>query len=664
MENKVRPAVNPDSAKSALVAAEDARSAGKHTIEWNGERYPLTSFEDELRDLFVTNEISTTLGLEARDEYVAIVGTAPDWDFRSCDLDKYGEPEGLLGNVKLKRHQKYGFAWLRWLLEHEVVENQHANRGALLADDMGLGKTLQVVSLIAHLRSTGADKTKPILVVAPQSLLRTSWETDGFVKFVEPKLLSRTDPNVAFSDVVRLSNFPDKFGRRRLILEALVSNMEMKTSDKSINEATISGELRDFLDVFSDWTKNKIILSSYESLRQNVILFGSIDFSLVILDEAQRVKNASSLQTHAAKSLKSEMYVAMSGTPIENSLLDLWSIMDFIKPGHLSSIKDFNRQFATPIKKSEIDGDERKELRKELEMALAPIWLRRTKADILTGSDALPKIHHYDSVSPNGINQHLVLMSDKQHLLYMQKATAYSEARGGQKLVYLEDMLQACHSPWKFLDVPAIYHNKDEVFNLCPKLSMTLAILKEIREGSQERGQKVLIFADVKHLQRMLASFIQDWHHAVYSENIEVDIYNGDLNSDDKLRVKERFENKTNFQVMILSPRAGGVGLNLTCANHVIHYTREWNPAVERQATDRVYRIGQSRETHVYYPTSALPRESGESAEQRLAKLLNKKRQMMDDFTVSTRETEFSFADFEDLNNQVVGSMTGHKKIA
>ena len=434
---------------------------------------------------------------------------------------------------------------------------------------------------------------------------------------------------------------PFKIDKKLMLDEALKVDAEMRESKKKLSDCEIDSELKEQLLNVAKWCAGKVVLTTYETMRMNSLALGCIDFSLVILDEAQKIKNIGVLQSNAAKALKGGMCIAMTGTPIENSLMDLWGIMDFVLPGHLTSKEEFKKEYSSRASKTPAGSEERLALKTSLETALSPVWFRRTKMELIrSGKKTLPSITHFDSdvdLSGSVTNRHLVKMTATQKDLYDGYVGYYNSAEKGQKLAALRSMIEVCAAPWLATNDEFSWNNRNRLFDLSPKLKITIEILEQIRSRSEKEGRKVIIFANIKEIQRNIAFFIFDWNRNTSKQRIEVEVYNGDLPGDSRKKALDRFKSADGFQVIIISPKAGGAGLNIVEANHVIHYTREWNPALEKQATDRVYRIGQTRPVFVYYPTTA--GLEIKSAEEHLADVLQSKRDIMEDFTICPADT-------------------------
>ena len=620
-----------DQAKAAIRASEESNQL---VVEWSKDdgresiKIPLASLQRAIPTEKVVSEerVSIDIGDASK-----LMGNPPSWDWREVDMTDFAQAPGFRAGVELWSHQRRGYAWLRWLYSHDLGvasgDRDNSHKGALLADDMGLGKTIQVIAMISYLKSLAKVKDRPILIIAPLGLIKTSWIKDGFDTFLGN-----------FSEL-EIHDFSDCPFRPDLIMskqEAERINTELSENKKSISDCYIDNGIKSEIDKVVRWCEGKILLTSYETARNRGIALAGVDFSLIVLDEAQKIKNSGSLQSNVVKALKSEMVIAMTGTPIENSLMDLWSIMDFVLPNHLGESSIFKDRFIKKIKEAGLNTEVRREAREELEKALAPVWLRRTKSEIYKDSKDLPEIVHHDNsnTGDESKNKHAVPMSARQEELYSHYALLYKNSG----LVALRGMLSACAAPWLAEPIEFIWDNKKELFTLCPKLEITIDILDKIRLNSDSDGKKVIVFANTRAIQGDLAYFISDWATKTTGVRLEVEVYNGKAPAIKREKMLERFRSAVGFKVIIISPRAGGVGLNLTDANHVIHYTREWNPALERQATDRVYRLKQTRTVHVYYPTSLGRDPERPSAEERLADLLREKRDLMDDFTISSEE--------------------------
>lgn len=630
MQKKIEASNIPELEEVELGLANSTleNSHGSCLVFWNDAEIPYNSLKKAVTDLekgavkkteSVSFDVIVELPIENGSQSLLLIESEP--------------PPFLNPGVRLKIHQQTGYSWLKSIVDLEG----HDSKGAFLADDMGLGKTIQLLSLISFLKSKKEYASFPILVVAPLSLIEGSWINDGFIRFIDKTHIS-TD-FFANNRVKKLNEIRVHYPKHDLYLEALKIQEEAKDND-SFRKVKLSGQLTEFLNAFKEEVGSSILMTSYETLRSRSFELAYIDFGLIVLDEAQRIKNHSSAQARAALSLKSRIRVAMTGTPIENSIMDLWSVMSFAVPKKLGTRQEFKQGFFDKIKKYEPGSAERLKLVEELESKLKPFWLRRTKSEVLVGEDKLPTIHHYDSVLVDGCvsNKHATQMSEIQLGIYKEKMAYFNSGKKGEKLASIRALLLSCSAPWLFTGDAIEWSNSDRLFAICPKLKITFDILEDIYK-EPGLGSKVIVFANIIQIQNSIAFLISDWLFHKHQKKTPIEVYNGNVDDGDRHEMLERFKNADGFKVLIISPRVGGAGLNIAYANHVIHYTREWNPALESQATDRVYRIGQTREVHVYYPTS-VGDGSFQTAEEKLANILRKKREVINDFTISVSDFE------------------------
>lgn len=443
----------------------------------------------------------------------------------------YSDPF-LSNDFQLKKHQVEGVAWLQYLYMNHVS-------GCLMADDMGLGKTLQILYFIDW-HSRNNPNHKPYLIVAPVSLLE-NWENEYNKFFKQPRL-----------KVTRLSSkdVPRKFDRN------IINTMQSM----------------------------QIILTNYESLRISQLNFCAVEFDVAVLDEAQKIKTPGTLVTNAAKALKSNFRVAMTGTPVENSLLDLWCIMDFCVPGLLGNAKSFAAKYQSPLKNEDTDLVA---LGKEIHDKLGIHFMRRLKTDI---ADELPDKHEI---------KEKVEMPAIQEQTYKDVVNQYVSGAQPNMLVTIMQMREISEHPFLY-DSSLSDHTDKELVENSARLIATIKFLDDIKH----KNEKVIIFAEHKATQKMLQRIVRDRY------GILPRIINGDtpslssiyVNKESRQETINRFQTTIGFNVIIMSPIAAGMGLNVTAANNVIHYGRHWNPAKENQATDRAYRIGQTKDVYVYYP--------------------------------------------------------------
>jgi len=433
-------------------------------------------------------------------------------------------PPGL--RATLRPYQQTGVKWL-WLLTGLGL-------GACLADDMGLGKTIQVLSLLLMWKGRrSAPERRPALLVLPASLL-SNWkaEIERFAPslrclFVHPSL-SKTD------DLKAAAENPDK---------------------------TLSG--------------TDAVLTTYSMLTRLEWL-ASVNWSLVVLDEAQAIKNPAARQTRAVKQLKTGARIVLTGTPMENRLTDLWSIFDFLCPGLLKSIKTFGEFIKRLEQRSK---DQYGPLRK----LVGPYILRRMKTDKSIIADLPDKVEL----------QAFCHLSRKQAVLYEESVRALSEAlreqpdgmaRRGVVLAFIMRFKQICNHPDQWLGAGGY----------APDESGKFRRLREICEEITDRQEKALVFSQFRAITDPLACLLE----SVFGRAGLV--LHGGTAVGKRKRIVDEFQREDGPPFMVLSLKAGGTGLNLTAAAHVIHFDRWWNPAVENQATDRAFRIGQTRNVMVH----------------------------------------------------------------
>ncbi len=422
--------------------------------------------------------------------------------------------------AKLRPYQQRGYDWL--------YKNACLGFGSIIADDMGLGKTLQVIVILLKLKEEGALDSKQALIVVPTTLL-TNWKKE-FEKFAP-----------------------------------------------GISHAFFHGPNRT-LDEEAD-----VILSTYGVVRSDQEELSKKRWAAIIIDEAQNIKNVDAAQTRAVKKLKSNIRIAMSGTPVENRLSEYWSIFDFIYKGYMGNLKKFTQEYAWPI---EVNRD-KKRLDRFLKIT-APFILRRLKTDKSIISDLPDKIE----------NDYMATLVKEQGALYQgvlntlmggieeidPKEKEAGIKRRGMVLKLIMALKQVCNHPSQYL-------KKNDA---SPELSGKAGMLLDMLENILENNEKVLIFTQFREMGNILQQMILDRF------GTDSMFLHGGCTRKNRDEMVERFQNDAREKIFILSIKAGGTGLNLTAASHVIHYDLWWNPAVETQATDRAYRIGQNKNVMVY----------------------------------------------------------------
>ena len=429
--------------------------------------------------------------------------------------DEYDLPKTL--NAKLRYYQKTGYNWIRTLDAYHF--------GGILADDMGLGKTVQILSVIlSYIEESNDSKTS--IVVSPSSLT-LNWLNEA-KKFA---------PNLKVQ-VIRGTSAE----RKRLI-----ENID----------------------------KYDLIITSYDLLKRDIQYYKEYSFRYAIADEAQYLKNSTTQNAKAIKQIKSMSRFALTGTPIENSLAELWSIFDFIMPGYLFNYKDFKTKYETPIVK-----DEDEKSLKKLKMLIEPFILRRTKKEVLT---ELPE------KTVTVLNNEMDEEQEKLYLTYLAQAKEELadeiENNGFEKsqikiLALLTRLRQICCHPKLFIEN---YKGHSSKLDQC----------MEIVEDATEAGHKILIFSTYTSMFDLLEKELG-------TRNINYFKLTGSTKVDERIKMVDEFNETNNAKVFLISLKAGGTGLNLTGADMVIHYDPWWNLSAENQATDRAYRIGQKNNVQVY----------------------------------------------------------------
>ena len=426
-------------------------------------------------------------------------------------------PKNLKGD--LREYQKNGFQWLQTLEKY--------NLGGILADDMGLGKTIQVIALLQKYNEE-TENALPSIVIAPSSLT-LNWK-----------------------------NEVNKFA-------------------PTLNTLVINGNLELRKEKIKNIKKYNLIITSYDLLKRDLELYEkeNIVFKYSIADEAQYIKNSNTQNAKALKSINSETKFALTGTPIENSLAELWSIFDYIMPEYLFKYKKFKQLYEVPIvKENDVDS------MKKLKMLIEPFILRRTKKEVLT---ELPE------KTITILNNEMEDEQQKIYLSYLSKAKQEAmqeiEINGVEKshikiLALLTRLRQICCHPGLFLED----YNQDS-----SKLKQCIEIIKD----GIEAGHKILLFSGY-------TSMFEIIEKELLKEDINYYKLTGKTNVSERVELVEDFNQNENVKVFLISLKAGGTGLNLTGADMVIHYDPWWNISAENQATDRAYRIGQKHNVQVY----------------------------------------------------------------
>ena len=428
---------------------------------------------------------------------------------------------------KLRPYQKRGLAWLAFLSSWGL--------GACLADDMGLGKTVELIALLLHLKEKEQGIRPPFLLVCPMSIVG-NWKRE----------IMRFAPG--------LKVFVHHGGERL-------------SGEKFLEEAG----------------KADVVITTYSLVYRDQSALAAADWGLLVLDEAQNIKNENALQTRAVKTFRARSRIALTGTPVENRLTELWSLFDFLNPGYLGSFESFRLKFQNPIEKR-LDPERLDVLKRRM----SPFILRRLKTDRSIIQDLPEKMEMkvYCNLTREQASLYQIVMEEMM--------TKIREATGIQRkgLVFsaITKLKQVCNHP---------AHYADDGSTL-PGRSGKLNRLQEMLEEAVEEGGKALVFTQYVQMGHLIENFLRD------TAGMPALFLHGGLAMKDRDDLVHKFQRDPKSPpVLILSVKAGGSGLNLTAANHVFHYDRWWNPAVEDQATDRAYRIGQTRDVQVHKLLSA-----------------------------------------------------------
>ena len=438
-------------------------------------------------------------------------------------VSKLTHPEGIKSvsigesfTASLRTYQERGLAWLNFM--------KTLGLGACLADDMGLGKTIQVIALLNHIRTQKQEKT---LLIIPASLIG-NWvnEIDRFAPSLKYYVLHPSENNAA-----------------------------------AMEEKELTGRYDVFITTYG-------MLPRYGWLKE-------VTWNTLVLDEAQAIKNPGTKQTKAVKQIKAAYKIAMTGTPIENRLSDLWSLFDFLNRGLLGSPKEFT-DFTRRLKENQ-EGYSR------LKKVVGPFILRRLKTDKTVITD-LPEKIEMKTFSTLTKKQAALYNAHVTELKTRLESAEAGIARKGLILSSIMKFKQICNHPDQYLG--QAFYAEDE--------SGKYIRLREICETIYEKRERVLVFTQFKEITEPLKEFLETvFHHKGL-------VLHGGTPVTKRREIVERFQGQTYVPFLVLSIKAGGVGLNLTGANHVVHFDRWWNPAVENQATDRAFRIGQQKNVIVH----------------------------------------------------------------
>lgn len=467
-------------------------------------------------------------------------------------------------NASLRPYQQIGVRWLHLLAKLGL--------GACLADDMGLGKTIQLLSLLLVLRQESNGQPQASLLIAPASLL-ANWASE----------IERFTPS----------------------LKAVIAHPSAMSSDdlRQVTSARFAGV--------------DLVITSYGALLRTPAL-AEMSWNLLVLDEAQAIKNPSAKQTQAAKKLKARVRFALTGTPIENRLADLWSIFDFINPGLLGSAKEFTN-FVKRL------ADRPHNRYRPLRELVSPYILRRLKTDktVITDLPAKTEVKAFCQLS----RKQAALYQDAVEELKRRLGEVEGIQRRGLVLSFLMRFKQICNHPSQWLG--------DGSWQ--PDHSGKWARLRDIAEVIAAKQEKVLIFTQFREITNPLTAFLG----SIFERPGLV--LHGETEVKKRKELVRRFQEDEAVGFFVLSLKAGGAGLNLTAASHVVHFDRWWNPAVENQATDRAFRIGQTKNVLVHKFVCR------GTVEEKIEELIESKRQLSEDLLEGGAEVLLTEMKDEDL---------------
>ncbi|MEK5230723.1 DEAD/DEAH box helicase [Lysinibacillus sp. FSL K6-0232] len=427
--------------------------------------------------------------------------------------------------AELRPYQQEGFEWLAFMRQQGF--------GACLADDMGLGKTVQLISYLLHIYKA-TDHKKPSIIICPTSVLG-NWQ----------KELARFAPSLTVHTHYQANRAKDKLFKQQVVAE-----------------------------------QPQVILSTYGTVSQDAEFLQEIEWATVVLDEAQNIKNMQTLQSRAIRKLQGAHHIALTGTPIENRLSELWAIFDFIHKGYLGSFSRFNEEFILPIERDESEAHKQK-----LRAKIQPFLLRRTKRDPHLQLNLPDKLESNEYCPLTAEQASLYEGYILETLDQLEQLTGFQKK--GRVLKMLSKLKQLCNHPALYLKEP--FEDAETMLSRSTKLERIVQMAAEIVDN----GEQCLIFTQYIGMGQLLQHCLSELY------NVDAPFLTGAMPKQQRDRLVEAFQ-AGDFPIFILSLKAGGTGLNLTAANHVLHADRWWNPAVENQATDRAYRIGQTQFVQVH----------------------------------------------------------------
>ncbi|TAF15831.1 MAG: hypothetical protein EAZ74_00725 [Alphaproteobacteria bacterium] len=568
--DKLLPIDSEEDARDIIRVVQEAHKEGKEHFTFKGEEYPMQ--DGILQAVQQSFPPASPLYKEAskgNDDKALTYAIVIKDNFNELLYEVHATPRSQIPRDKHLPEQvkstldPHQKEGFDWLCRHYRT----GSHGALLADDMGLGKTLQALVFLAWLKQgmdDGHMDRAPLLIVAPTGLLE-NWKQE--IK----------------------THLKDGLGNS---IYAYGASLSAYKNDKILDTQKLQHA--------------DLILTTYETLNNYQTSFALVRCAAVVFDEMQKVKNPASQITNAVSGIYADFWLGMTGTPVENRLCDLWCITDILQPGWMGSIKHFSECFEKPLTQKPACYKNLEELNRRItfDTPSKPAYMmRRMKSD---GIVTMPnKIEHpwHEEMPP------------QQASAYDRAITKAQEGKKGDMLMALQQMRAISLHP----DYRRTSIDSDEDFiNASARLKKCFQILEDIKKNQE----KALIFVEYDLWHKFLPDMIAKYFGMMRPLSI-----NGAVTGQERQKRVDHFQKaEDGFDVMLISPKAGGVGLTLTAANHVIHLTRWWNPAVEDQATDRVYRRGQKKEVHVHYPMAVHPDIGEKSHDLLLHELLENKR--------------------------------------
>lgn len=533
--------------KSDLVQLRGEWVQADHKMLAAAARYVAAHLDDtEITFADLVGELVTGHVEKVPITEVSATGWAADLLDQTRDPVPVSPPVGL--KAQLRPYQERGLAWLATMSRYGV--------GGILADDMGLGKTVQVLALLVHEREE-TDGSGPTLLVSPMSVVG-NWQREA----------ERFAPD----------------------LRVLVHHGVGRKSGTDLDEAVADADL---------------VITTYSLLARDAAELARQRWDRVVLDEAQHIKNAGTRQAKAARAVPARHRLALTGTPVENRLEELRSILDFTMPKVLGSAQTFRARFAVPIER---DRDENAISR--LRTVTQPFVLRRVKTDPAVISDLPEKLEM--TVRANLTVEQAALYQAVVDDMMAKLKDAKGMARKGAVLGALTRLKQVCNHPAHFLgDGSGVLHRGSH-------RSGKLALVEDVLDAVLADGEKALLFTQFREFGELIAPYLTERF------GTKIPFLHGGVPKKQRDTMVERFQEPDGPPLMLLSLKAGGTGLNLTAANHVVHLDRWWNPAVENQATDRAFRIGQQRNVQVRKLICV------DTIEEKIDEMISGKRQLAD----------------------------------